>query len=89
MLFHFPSEARLAIANAGEQSPRLLQANPTFPTFIDALGTSLATSPFYGVCKAIYSALPFYDEQDPQVVANTPLFLYREFPQKSRDLTPA
>jgi hypothetical protein len=36
MLLHFPSEARLAIANAGEQSPRLLQANPTFPTFIDA-----------------------------------------------------
>jgi hypothetical protein len=41
MLFHFPSEARLAIANAGEQSPRLLQANPTFPTFIDALALHL------------------------------------------------
>jgi hypothetical protein len=43
ILFHFPPEARLAIANAGEQSPRSLQANPTFPTFIDALVLHLPT----------------------------------------------
>jgi hypothetical protein len=48
-----------------------------FRTFIDALGTSLAISPFYGVCKANYSALPssFLDEADFQIFVNFLAFL--------------
>ena len=40
-----------------------------FPTFIDALGTSLATSLFYGVCKANYSAFSssFHDGADLRI----------------------
>src|SRR5271155_226705 len=53
----------------------------TFPTFNDALGTALATSPFYGVCKANYSAflLPFTMKQISESSSIFSLFSDRNF----------
>jgi hypothetical protein len=94
MLFHFPSEARLAIANVGEQSPRLLQANPTFPTFIDALALHLP--PFvYGVCKVTTPAFPSLFIGELSLKSRHflfSLFSYRKFlpkVEKSAKLCPA
>jgi hypothetical protein len=89
MLCHFPSEARLAIANAGEQSPYLLQANPTFPTFIDALALHLLPLHLTASVKpsTSFGFLFFpYDEPNLQLFVTFRVFSYREFPKKSRNL---
>src|SRR5271155_2229446 len=78
MLLHFSSKARLAIANAGEQSPRLLQANPTFPTFIDA--SALHLLPLH-LTASVKPSTPFgflffpSDKPDPPLFVTFPLFL--------------
>jgi hypothetical protein len=71
----------------------LLQANPTFPTFIDALALHLLPLSSYSVCKAIYpvwlSFLSLRRTKPPVLLVTFPVFSYREFPQKVATPTPA
>src|SRR5271155_4580828 len=89
MLLHFSSKARLAIANAGEQSPRLLQANPTFPTFIDA--SALHLLPLH-LTASVKPFTPFgflffpSDEPDPPLFVTFLFFSYLEFPHKEEKI---
>ena len=89
MLLHFSSEARLAIANAGEQSPHLLQANPTFPTFIDA--SALHLLPLH-LTASVKPSTPFgflffpSDEPDPPLFVTFLFFSYLEFPHKEEKI---
>ena len=84
---------RLAIANAGEQSPRLLQANPTFPTFIDALAFCLLPLHLTAPLKPTIPLFPlsFIGERTLKFCRFL-ILSYRKFllkAEKSRDLTPA
>src|SRR5271155_471426 len=82
----FPSFPRNQVGSTAPKNYPCASANPSTHLY-RRLGTSLATSPFYGISKAIYSVFssPFYDEADLRTFVNFRSFLRSQLSRYGRE----